>query len=147
MVGTTTVTTRWDKCGGVPRGRVSAMLPRLELLFSRCPPSARSPQIRPHPVTVSHLTQLSFLPAFASYSSPMTEKRRVPPVPQRDNNDSTLFKMADRRVCLPSHGQAFPIKSDRIALDRVRLAFPARLLVEKLSRDRSSLVLRARSVR
>jgi len=60
VVGTTTVTTRWDKCGGAPRGPVSAMLPRLKFLFSRGPPSARSPQIRPHPVTVSHLSSVSF---------------------------------------------------------------------------------------
>lgn len=62
MVGTTTVTTRWDKCGGAPRGPVSAMLPRLKFLFSRGPPSARSSQIRPHPVTVSHLSSVAFLP-------------------------------------------------------------------------------------
>lgn len=54
------MTTRWDKCGGAPRGPVSAMLPRLKFLFSRGPPSARSPQIRPHPVTVSHLSSVSF---------------------------------------------------------------------------------------
>lgn len=132
VVGTTTVTTRWDKCGGAPRGPVSAMLPRLVFLFSRGPPSARSSQIRPHPVTVSHLSSVSCLRfrlprAACSFFLTLTdtEKRHVPPAPRPDNNDSSLYKMADHgplRLFVP-HGRASPrccgIGSSWIAPGRV----------------------------
>lgn len=120
-MGTTTVTTRWYKCGGAPRGPVSAMLPRLELLFSRCPPSTRSPQIRPHPVTVSHLSSsiLFFrLPFYAAciLSSKYGKAAHAPLAPRHDNKRLlSLFKMADRTglcVCLPSRSRHCQIESD-----------------------------------
>lgn len=49
-----------------------------------------------------------------SPSRPPHRCGKATPVPQRDNNDSTLFKMAGAVAFLcPSHGQASPIESDR----------------------------------
>jgi hypothetical protein len=140
------VTTRWDKCGGVLQGPVSAMLPRLKLLFSRGPPSARSPQIRPHPVTVSHLS---------SYSSSCLLLHRHEKAARRlARSDATITTPPIQNggrvvvfVCLNPHG-GYQI-DNRFALTWVRLAvaFPARLHAETLERGNRSLSSWARSVR
>jgi len=78
------------------------MLPRLEFLFSRGPPSARSPQIRPHSVTVSHLSSVSFrLLPLSLLACSLIRKSGTFRLPRLDNNDSSLSKMAEHGpLCL-----------------------------------------------
>lgn len=77
------------------------MLPRFEFLFSRGPPSARSSQIRPHPVTVRHLSVSFLLPlcrsSRATYS-PRTENARSPRSPTQHNDFSSIARWRTRVV-------------------------------------------------
>lgn len=78
------------------------MLPRFVFLFSRGPPSARSSQIRPHPVTVRHLSVSFLLPLSrrfrAAYS--LTQRTRVPLARRAQQRLLSIAKWRTRVVWL-----------------------------------------------
>lgn len=83
------------------------MLPRFEFLFSRGPPSARSSQIRPHPVTVRHLSVSFLLPLSRRSRAAYSLTRRAFPSLAEHNNGFSLSQDGGHGVVWPRGGQEY----------------------------------------